>query len=83
MTATDVSAPSSLDATLLRLAGWIMVPPLVFCVLVTGLWVSYLLIHTLGFIGAWASCAIPLAVIGPAAKSPRVSRIIAGLNFRF
>ena len=73
MTAIDVTVPRPSDATVLGLVGWIMVPPLVLGVLVTGLWVSYVLIHTLGFIGAWAICAIPLLVIRHVAKrrSPR------------
>jgi hypothetical protein len=72
MTEADVSArtpstKSSLDEFLL-LIGLSMLPPLIFCVLVTGLWASYLLIHLLGMIGAWAICAAPLLIVRLVAK---------------
>ena len=70
MTAVGVSvrsAKSSLDEILI-LIGLSMLPPLMLGVLVTGLWASYFLIHTLGMIDAWAICATALLIVRLAAK---------------
>ena len=85
VTAFDVSvrgprASSWLDE-ILPFIGLCMLPPLAFCVLVTGLWASYVLIHTLGMIGAWAVCAAPLVILRLALKRrPGVVRRIIDLT---
>ena len=71
MTAVDESIRTSSRMTLLGSVGLIMVPPLLFGGLVTGLWFSYFLIHTLGFAGAWAVCATPLLIVRLVAKRGR------------
>jgi hypothetical protein len=72
MTAVDASvrgpSASSRVDQILPFIGLGMLPPLAFCVLVTGLWASYVLIHTLGMTGAWAVCAAPLVILRLAAK---------------
>lgn len=63
MTAVNESIRSSRRLTLLGSIGLIMLPPFAFGALVTGLWFSYCLIHTLGFVGAWAVSAAALLIV--------------------
>ena len=82
MTAVDESVRTSSGTTLLGTVGLIMVPPLVFGGIVAAMWLSYFLIHTLGFLGAWAVCAAPLLIVRLAVKrglgvcSERARRLI-------
>lgn len=74
MTAVDESVRTSSRTTLLGAVGLIMLPPFVFGGLVTGLWLSYLLIHTVGFVGAWAVCAAALLIVRLVVKRGRGMR---------